>query len=81
MIWQLEAFAEGKLGIEAILAEFSGRIVDGGLLSGAGSEQNNTGAGTILRSIPALRPDFPQTLPAHLSTPLQYFQIANTKMI
>ncbi|WP_176461540.1 antitoxin VbhA family protein [Bordetella genomosp. 1] len=30
VIWQLEAFAEGKLGIEAILEEFSGRIVDGG---------------------------------------------------
>lgn len=32
----LEAFAEGKLGIEAILEEFRGRIVEGRLLPGAG---------------------------------------------
>lgn len=29
VIRQLEAFAEGKLGIEAILAELRGRIVGG----------------------------------------------------
>lgn len=38
VIRQLEAFAEGRLGIEAILGEVRGRIVDGRLLPGAGSE-------------------------------------------
>lgn len=38
VIRQLEAFAEGRLGIEAILEGFRGRIVDGRLLPGAGSE-------------------------------------------
>lgn len=35
VIRQLEAFAEGTLGIEAILEAFRGRIVDGRLLPGA----------------------------------------------
>ena len=36
VIRQLEAFAEGTLGIEAILEEFRGRIVDGRLLPATG---------------------------------------------
>ena len=38
IIRQLGAFAEGTLGIDDILEEFRGRIVDGRLLPGAGSE-------------------------------------------
>lgn len=38
VIRQLEAFAEGKIGIETILGEFRGRIVDGRLLPSAGSK-------------------------------------------
>lgn len=38
VIRQLEAFAEGTLGIEAILGEFRGRFMDGRLLPAAGRE-------------------------------------------
>ena len=48
VIRQLGAFAEGKLGIEAILGEFRGRIVDGRLLPGADRRYPNSGAGPEL---------------------------------
>lgn len=38
VIRQLAAFAEGTLGIGAILGEFRGRIVDGRLLPAAGHQ-------------------------------------------
>jgi len=38
VIRQLEAFAEGKIGIEAILEGFRGRIVEGRLLPAADRE-------------------------------------------
>ncbi|MFK4074608.1 antitoxin VbhA family protein [Ectopseudomonas khazarica] len=38
VIRQLEAFAEGRLGVEAILEGFRGRIVGGQLLSSTSRE-------------------------------------------